>query len=94
MRLTLAVGDIGTDKTALLSFSFQSFIRSRHTADNYAFARDQSNGAGDGKNHSQTKLPKLYEFKSNNGATVCILGAPGLADARGIDQDEKALSRP
>ena len=60
-----------------------------HTPDKYAFAHDKSNEAGGSESHSQTKSAKLYEFKSNNGIKFRILDTPGLADTRGIDQDEQ-----
>ena len=53
------------------------------------FAHDQSNETGGSEKHSQTKLAKLYEFTSSNGIKFRILDTPGLADTRGVDQDEK-----
>lgn len=38
---------------------------------------------------SQTNDAMLYTFRSNNGVTVRILDTPGLADTRGILQDEQ-----
>ena len=54
----------------------------------YHLAHDQSNEAGGVKTQSQTNLAKLYKFTSTNNVTVRILDTPGLADTRGLAQDE------
>ena len=54
----------------------------------YKLAHDESNETGGVKSQSQTNLAKLYEFTSTNGVKVRILDTPGLADTRGLAQDE------
>lgn len=54
----------------------------------YDLAHDENNEAGGVKSQSQTNLAKLYEFTSTNGVIVRILDTPGLADTRGLAQDE------
>lgn len=49
---------------------------------------DPSNEQGGSQAQSQTNSAKVYEFTSRNGFTVRILDTPGLADTRGISQDE------
>ena len=53
------------------------------------FADDKSNEVGWSEKHSQTKSARLYEFTSKNGVKFRILDTPGLADIRGVAQDEK-----
>jgi len=83
----LLVGETGTGKTSLLSLLYN--VLAGHTPDKYVFAHDKSNEAGGSESQSQTKLAKVYEFKSNNGIKFRILDTPGLADTRGVEQDEK-----
>lgn len=54
----------------------------------YKKFHEPSNEAGGSAKHSQTNTAKVYEFVSRNGVTIRILDAPGLADTRGIAQDE------
>lgn len=54
----------------------------------YELAHDESNEAGGVKNQSQTNFAKPYEFTSVNGVKFRILDTPGLADTRGLAQDE------
>ncbi|KAM6499740.1 hypothetical protein JOM56_005248 [Amanita muscaria] len=83
----LLVGETGTGKTTFLSLLAN--ILSGRSPNDYVFSHDKDNEAGDGDRHSQTNSAKLYEFKSKNGVTVRILDTPGLADTRGLAQDEK-----
>jgi hypothetical protein len=84
--LTLNSGETGTGKTSLLSL-FSNVLAGRSPAA-YELAHDESNEAGGIKNQSQTNLAKLYEFTSINGVKIRILDTPGLADTRGLAQDE------
>ena len=79
-------GETGTGKTSLLSL-FASILSGRISGD-YEFVHDKNNEAGGGEKHSQTNKAKLYEFRSNNGVKLRILDTPGLADTRGLAQDE------
>lgn len=49
----------------------------------------KGSGYGGGAKHSQTNKALLYSFVSKNGVTFRILDTPGLADTRGIAQDEQ-----
>jgi hypothetical protein len=60
-----------------------------HTPEKYVFVNDKSNEVGGSQKHSQTRFAKLYEFTSKNGIKFRILDTPGLADTRGIAQDER-----
>ncbi len=66
---------------------FANILAGRIAGD-YEFAHDKDNEAGGSEKHSQTNSAKLYEFWSNNGVRVRILDTPGLADTRGLGQDE------
>ncbi|KIL58586.1 hypothetical protein M378DRAFT_15433 [Amanita muscaria Koide BX008] len=83
----LLVGETGTGKTTFLSLLAN--ILTGRSPNDYVFSHDEDNEAGDGDRHSQTNSAKLYEFKSKNGVAVRILDTPGLADTRGLAQDEK-----
>jgi len=57
--------------------------------DHYNFnVLDHRNEQHGPSNQSQTNSARLYEFTSKNGIVVRILDTPGLADTRGIQQDE------
>ncbi|KAM6499741.1 hypothetical protein JOM56_005249 [Amanita muscaria] len=80
-------GETGTGKTSFLSLLAN--VLAGRSPNDYVFSHDGANEAGGGDRHSQTNTAKLYEFKSKNGVIVRILDTPGLADTRGIAQDEK-----
>lgn len=80
------LGETGTGKTSLLSL-FANIMSGRNSGD-YEFVHDKDNEAGGGQKHSQTNKAKLYEFRSKNGVKLRILDTPGLADTRGLAQDE------
>ncbi|PFH47861.1 hypothetical protein AMATHDRAFT_76995 [Amanita thiersii Skay4041] len=82
----LLVGETGTGKTSLLSLIAN--ILAGRTPIDYSLCHDNDNEAGSSAKHSQTHSAKLYEFESRNGIKVRILDTPGLADTRGIQQDE------
>lgn len=83
----LLVGETGTGKTSFLSL-LANVLEGRSPKE-YVFYHDKHNEAGSGQKHSQTNFAKLYEFESKNGVTVRVLDTPGLADTRGLAQDEK-----
>ncbi|PFH47909.1 hypothetical protein AMATHDRAFT_49936 [Amanita thiersii Skay4041] len=85
--IILLVGETGTGKTSLLSL-LANTLAGRSPRD-YHLVHDPKNEAGGGNKHSQTNTAKIYEFYSTNGIRVRILDTPGLADTRGIQQDER-----
>ncbi|KAK2459485.1 hypothetical protein APHAL10511_008500 [Amanita phalloides] len=82
----LLVGETGTGKTSFLSLLAN--IAVGHKPDEFMNFHDDSIEAGGGPRHSQTNMAKVYEFTSVNGIKVIILDTPGLADTRGLAQDE------
>lgn len=82
----LLVGETGTGKTSVLSLIANVLAGNR--TDNYQEWHDRGNEAGGTNKHSQTNSARLYVLRSTNGATVRILDSPGLADTRGVQQDE------
>jgi len=59
-----------------------------HKPEQFVNFHDEDIEAGGGAKHSQTNKAKVYEFTSLNGVRVTILDTPGLADTRGLAQDE------
>lgn len=59
-----------------------------HKPEQFVDFHDESIEAGGGAKHSQTNKAKVYEFTSLNGVRITILDTPGLADTRGLAQDE------
>ncbi|KAJ7750688.1 hypothetical protein DFH07DRAFT_1034072 [Mycena maculata] len=83
----LLVGETGTGKSSLLAFIAN--VLAGNSLSKYDFATiDQDNERGVSQKESQTKYAKLYEFRSQNDIKVNVLDTPGLADTRGIQQDE------
>ncbi|KAJ6517115.1 hypothetical protein DFH09DRAFT_940500, partial [Mycena vulgaris] len=83
----LLVGETGTGKSSLLAFIAN--VLAGNSLSKYDFVTlDQDNERGVSQKESQTKYAKLYEFTSRNGIKVNVLDTPGLADTRGIQQDE------
>ncbi len=54
----------------------------------YQNLHDKSNEAGGPEHQSRTNFPKVYKFTSNNGIEIKILDTPGIADTRGLEQDD------
>ncbi|KAJ7247818.1 hypothetical protein C8J57DRAFT_1359008 [Mycena rebaudengoi] len=83
----LLVGETGTGKSSLLAFIAN--VLAGKSLSKCGFATlDRDNERGVSQKESQTKYAKLYEFTSRNDIKVNILDTPGLADTRGIQQDE------
>ncbi|KAJ7629668.1 hypothetical protein DFH06DRAFT_1225080 [Mycena polygramma] len=83
----LLVGETGTGKSSLLAFIAN--VLAGNASSKYDFdIIDPENESGGSQAESQTKYAKLYQFTSRNGIEVNILDTPGLADTRGIQQDE------
>ncbi|KAJ7729478.1 hypothetical protein B0H16DRAFT_1775960 [Mycena metata] len=83
----LLVGETGTGKSSLLAFIANVLAGNSSAKYNFSIL-DQQNEHGGSQKESQTKYAKLYEFTSQNGIEVKVLDTPGLADTRGIQQDE------
>ena len=79
-------GETGTGKTSLLSLLANIVLG--HKPEQFINFNDESNEAGGGSKSSQTNTAKVYEFTSANGLRITILDTPGLADTRGLAQDE------
>ncbi|KAJ7114280.1 hypothetical protein C8R44DRAFT_740427 [Mycena epipterygia] len=83
----LLVGETGTGKSALLAFIAN--VLAGNSLFKYDFTiLDPDNERGVSQKENQTKYAKLYEFTSQNGIKINVLDTPGLADTRGIQQDE------
>ncbi|CAE6443627.1 unnamed protein product [Rhizoctonia solani] len=83
----MLIGETGAGKTAFMSLLINLFmgngpyeLEERHNA-------QRESGAD--KSQSQTNDATMYAVSSMDGTTIRILDTPGLADTRGIDQDEK-----
>ncbi|KAK2459282.1 hypothetical protein APHAL10511_008703 [Amanita phalloides] len=82
----LLVGETGTGKTSFLSLLANVAVG--HKPHEFMNFHDDSIEAGGGPKHSQINMAKAYEFTSINGIKIIILDTPGLADTRGLAQDE------
>ena len=83
----LLVGETGVGKTSVLTWFFNTL--QGLSPDKYNLeVRNARNEAGGSAKHSQTNEAQIYTLRSVNGFTVTILDTPGLADTRGIAQDE------
>ena len=80
------LGETGTGKTSLLSLLANIVLG--HKPEQFINFHDENNEAGGGSKHSQTNTAQVYEFTSANGLILTILDTPGLADTRGLAQDE------
>ncbi|CCO33669.1 hypothetical protein RSOLAG1IB_08494 [Rhizoctonia solani AG-1 IB] len=82
----LLIGETGSGKTAFMSLLVNLFMG------NGPYELDERNNAakesGGDKSQSQTNDATLYSVRSMDGTVIRILDTPGLADTRGIDQDE------
>ncbi|KIJ66933.1 hypothetical protein HYDPIDRAFT_26350 [Hydnomerulius pinastri MD-312] len=79
--------ETGTGKTTVLSLLAN--ILKGNSPDSYEKFNEASNEEGGSAKHSQTNKAYLYTFESKNGVKYNILDTPGLADTRGIAQDEQ-----
>ncbi|CUA68063.1 hypothetical protein RSOLAG22IIIB_07738 [Rhizoctonia solani] len=82
----LLIGETGAGKTAFMSLLVNLFMG------NGSYELEERNNAakeaGGDKSQSQTNDATLYSVRSMDGTVIRILDTPGLADTRGIDQDE------
>ncbi|KAJ6594419.1 hypothetical protein B0H19DRAFT_919891 [Mycena capillaripes] len=83
----LLVGETGVGKSSVLEFIANVMVG--NPAFKYDFSLlNHENEAGGSQAGSQTNAAHLYKLESNNGQEVHILDTPGLADTRGLQQDE------
>lgn len=83
----LLVGETGVGKSSVLEFLAN--VLAGNPAFKYEFdIIEQENESGGSDSQSQTNEARLYDFESRNGQVVRILDTPGLADTRGLQQDE------
>ena len=83
----LVVGETGAGKTAFLNLMINVLEGENPTT--YRDMFDTANEEGGSKIGSQTREALVYEFSSLNGVRVRLLDTPGLADTRGMVQDER-----
>ncbi|KAG9086617.1 hypothetical protein FS749_003522 [Ceratobasidium sp. UAMH 11750] len=83
----LLIGETGTGKTSFMSLLVNLFngngaleLRDWH---------DHSNESGLDKSQSQTTKPTFYTMTTSDRMRLQILDTPGLADTRGVEQDNK-----
>lgn len=81
----LLIGETGTGKTAFMSLLVNLF-QGRGPL-NLEDMHDKGAESGLSKNQSQTTKATLYTVTTSDGRKINILDTPGLADTRGIDQD-------
>ena len=82
----LLVGETGTGKTSFLSLLYN--VLAGHPLKEYVERHEKANESGGSQAESQTQAALMYEFVSKNGVRLRILDTPGLADTRGLAQDE------
>ncbi|VDC07470.1 unnamed protein product [Peniophora sp. CBMAI 1063] len=83
----LLVGETGVGKSSLLEY-VANVMLGKSVLDYDLDILDRSNEAGGSSKGSQTNSARLYTFESVDGVKIRILDTPGLADTRGIQQDE------
>ncbi|KZV68359.1 hypothetical protein PENSPDRAFT_634475 [Peniophora sp. CONT] len=83
----LLVGETGVGKSSFLELIAN--VLKGNAVLHYDFnILNRANEAGGSQSHSQTNAAHLYEMTSQNGQMIRILDTPGLADTRGLEQDE------
>ena len=83
----LLLGEVGTGKTTFLSLLAN--VLTGNLSGQYTGLHDPRNEANGSPATSRTKSAKVYEFKAGNNLTLRIVDTPGLADNRGLEQDER-----
>lgn len=82
----LLVGESGVGKTSFLTFVY-NFVRG-YRPDQYVPYHEAANEAGGSQAQSQTQAARVYEFVSADGFKIRIVDTPGIADTRGLAQDQ------
>ncbi|CAE6514417.1 unnamed protein product [Rhizoctonia solani] len=82
----LLIGETGSGKTAFMSLLANLF----HGCDPLELEEmnDKANESGHNKTQSQTKDATLYIINTSTGIKIRILDTPGLADTKGLKEDE------
>jgi tRNA U34 5-carboxymethylaminomethyl modifying GTPase MnmE/TrmE len=81
------VGETGVGKTSFMSL-LANYCAGRGPADGFDLAHDPTNESNLPLNQSQTNSALLYKIPGPDGLIIRILDTPGLADTRGLEQDE------
>lgn len=82
----LLVGETGVGKTSFLSLLVNLF--SGRGPGQFALFHNPANESNLSRSQSQTNDAFMYQFTTSDGVHIRILDTPGLADTRGLDQDE------
>ena len=82
----LLVGETGVGKTCMLDLIAN--VLAGHRPDEYVDTHDRDNEAGGPQSQSQTNSAIVYEYMSTNDIKVRVIDTPGLADTRGLAQDQ------
>ena len=83
----LLVGETGVGKTSVLNWIANTLLGVSPGQYDLQI-HDAANEAGGSGRHSQTNRAQKYTLTSRNGFAVHILDTPGLADTRGLAQDD------
>jgi energy-coupling factor transporter ATP-binding protein EcfA2 len=82
----IIVGETGAGKTAFMSLLANICLGADY--DTLSLFHNRENESHLPKSQSQTSAAFMYQFKDSSGTQIRILDTPGLADTRGLEQDD------